>query len=1078
MKHKLFSLLILLTVVALVSPAVAQDLSTKGGISGTIVDTTGAVVPGATITITGPIGERVVITDASGNYDVNNLIPGQYAVKASLSGFKTAEAKDVTVYVGKSSSVRLTLSTGDITETIEVVGGAVDIDTSNTSIGTNLNSQVFQNLPVQRRVDSLFYLAPGVTESQRGGRANPSISGGSALDNLYVADGVNITDSSFGGLGVFSRVYGTLGVGINTAFVEEVQVKTGGFEPQYGQSQGGIVNIITRSGGREWRGSVSGFLQPGSLESDRKQGDDTRINKSGERRSEDLWDVGFDLGGPVVKDKLFFYGNFNPSYRYDNVVGARNAGLAALGEIQRKYSTYNYSAKLDWNLAPSHQINFSIFGDPSSTNKAPFSTLTIDNTTADSKLDYGTRNIAVRYNGILSNTWSVNISGSQGKNHFDETDFDSLHHILDRTQPTRGNFTAVGLGFFEPTDGTTWRGTIDTTKQFTAGGDHSFSVGFQYQRGEYSGIRDRSGPRFTVPATNTDGTFITPDFAAGEPLNADFSLRLAPASCVLCPLVDRGGVLVPVYLRQDRGEFGRAAFDTFSTYTAFYAQDTWRVGKKLTLLLGVREEGEALTGNPGPSGERVNSEGSFKNQWSPRVGFTFDPKGEGKTKIYYNFGRFHEYIPLDMAERSLSVEQGFINARYAPEFTVDAQGRRIATINEFGTVTPIIDAEHWINNGAVGGAGAGVNISLQDPSSPILEGTKLGYSDEHLVGFEQQLPGNVVFSIRYLNRQMKRIVEDAAVVPPEGASFFGTTYFIGNIGSSVDAGVNPPEFVYNPGDPLPAECDPSLDAGLFTPPGGGPERGACFAALGANGQPSGSSGADGIPDGFPDVSHKYQAVEIEMNKRFSHGWQLLANWRIAKLEGNFEGHFRNDNGQTDPAISSLFDFTEGELGLLGDQFATGPLNTDRHHIVNLYGSYAFSGGTGLNIGGGVHMETGVPISQFYAHPAYLNAGEVPVGGRGALGRSDTATRFDLHMDYPIKFSDKRKLTVSADVFNLFDQQKVRITDQFVESTFGQLNPDFTQPGFDPGFGPAGGAVTGLQAYYPPRSIRFGVKLDF
>jgi len=1054
MKHKLFCLLILLTALALVGPAVAQDISTKGGVSGTIVDTTGAVVPGATITVTGPIGERVV-------------------VKASLSGFKTAAASDVTVYVGKDTSVRLTLTTGDITETIEVVGGAVDIDTGNTAIGSNLNSQVFQNLPVQRRVDSLFYLAPGVTESQRGGRANPSISGGSALDNLYVADGVNITDSSFGGLGVFSRVYGTLGVGINTAFVEEVQIKTGGFEPQYGQSQGGIVNIITRSGGREWRGSVSGFLQPGSLESTREQPDDTRINKVGERRSEDFWDVGFDLGGPLMKDKLFFYGNFNPSYRYDNVVGARNAGLAALGEFDRRYSTYNYAAKLDWNLAPSHQINFSIFGDPSSTNKSSFSTLNIDNTTADSKLDYGTRNVAVRYNGILSNTWSLNISGSQGTNHFDETDFDPIHTILDRTQPTRGNFTAVGLGFFEPTDGKTWRGTIDTTKQFAAGGDHSFSVGYQYQRGEYSGIRDRSGPRFDVPATNTDGTFVTPDFAAGQPLNAAFSLRLAPASCVLCPMVERDGVLVPVYLRQDRGEFGRAAFDTNSTYHAMYGQDTWRVGKKLTLLLGVRWEKEELVGNPGPSGERVNSQGSFDSQWSPRVGFTFDPKGEGKTKLYYNFGRFHEYIPLDMAERSLSSEQGFINARYAPEFTVDGQGRRIATINEFGTVTPIIDAAHWINNGAVGGAGSGVNISLQDPSSPILEGTKLGYSDEHLVGFEQQIMGNVVFSVRYLNRQMKRIVEDAAVVSPEGASFFGTTYFIANVDSTIDAGVNPPEFTYNPGDPLPAECDPSLDAGTFVPPGGGAERGACFAAVGANGQPSGSSGADGVPDGFPDVTHKYQAVEIELNKRFSHGWQLLANWRIAKVEGNFEGHFRNDNGQTDPAISSLFDFTEGELGLLGDQFATGDLNTDRRHIVNLYGSYAFGGGSGLNLGAGVRYETGVPISQFYAHPAYLNAGEVPVGGRGALGRSDNTTRFDFHADYPIKLSDKRKLTLSADVFNLFDSQNVRATDQLVESTAGQLNPDFTQPGFEPGFGPRV-----IDSYYTPRNIRFGVKLDF
>src|SRR5262249_58464894 len=103
----------------------------------------------------------------------------------------------VTVYVGKMTWGRRSLSGGDVPETIEVVGAAVDIDTGNTAIGSNINSQVFENLPVQRRVDNLFYLAPGVTESQAGGKANPSISGGSALDNLYVADGVNITDSPF-----------------------------------------------------------------------------------------------------------------------------------------------------------------------------------------------------------------------------------------------------------------------------------------------------------------------------------------------------------------------------------------------------------------------------------------------------------------------------------------------------------------------------------------------------------------------------------------------------------------------------------------------------------------------------------------------------------------------------------------------------------------------------------------------------------------------------------------------------------------------------------------------------------------
>jgi hypothetical protein len=150
--------------------------------------------------------------------------------------------------------------------------------------------------------------------------------------------------------------------------------------------------------------------------------------------------------------------------------------------------------------------------------------------------------------------------------------------------------------------------------------------------------------------------------------------------------------------------------------------------------------------------------------------------------------------------------------------------------------------------------------------------------------------------------------------------------------------------------------------------------GICYAALGKNGQPAGNSGADGVPDGFPDPVDKYHAVESEVNKRFANNWQLLANWRIARVEGNYEGHFRSDNQQTDPAISSLFDFTAGEFNLLGDQFAVGPLNTDRRHVVNLYGSYAFSEKghfssfkpiRGLNIGAGLHMESGLPIRSFW-----------------------------------------------------------------------------------------------------------------
>src|SRR5262245_52485908 len=232
--------------------AFAQDLVTKGAISGRVVDVAGSALVNAKVTISGPTGDRVVNANSEGEFEIVNLTPGTYKVRAEQTGFKLVSVPNVEVFVGKTASLRLTLEAGAISEVIEISAGAAIVDQSSTTLGANLNDQVFQNLPVQRTVTSLFYLAPGATDSLSGGRANPSISGGSALDNLYIADGVNITDSAFGGLGTFTRSYGSLGTGINTSFIKEVQVKTGGFEPQYGQSQGGIVNIITKSGGNEY----------------------------------------------------------------------------------------------------------------------------------------------------------------------------------------------------------------------------------------------------------------------------------------------------------------------------------------------------------------------------------------------------------------------------------------------------------------------------------------------------------------------------------------------------------------------------------------------------------------------------------------------------------------------------------------------------------------------------------------------------------------------------------------------------------------------------------------------------------
>src|ERR687885_581999 len=256
----------------------AQERTTTGAINGTVVDVNGAAVPNATVTVTGTTGARTTNTNDEGLFKVENLVPGLYNVKVELQGFKTATTSNVEVQVGKSAALRLELQPGQVNEVVEVTAAAAT-DLTSTAVSQNLSNTLFQNIPVQRSVSSLFYLAPGTTDSLGGGRDNPSISGGSALDNLYVADGVNITDSAFGGIGTFSRVFGPLGTGITNSFIKEVQVKTAGFEPQYGQSQGGIVNIITQSGGNEYHGAIYGFAQPKSFEATRRQPDDVRVNK-------------------------------------------------------------------------------------------------------------------------------------------------------------------------------------------------------------------------------------------------------------------------------------------------------------------------------------------------------------------------------------------------------------------------------------------------------------------------------------------------------------------------------------------------------------------------------------------------------------------------------------------------------------------------------------------------------------------------------------------------------------------------------------------------------------------------------
>jgi hypothetical protein len=1112
------------------STAFAQISSTTGSLDGRVLDPAGAAVPGAKVIVTGPRGAIEIVANDEGYFKVANLDPGYYSVTVEQTGFKKTSIEKVEVLVGKTNTITASLEVGQVGEVVNVTDVA-QIDQSSTAVGANLNDQLYQNVPVQRSVSSLFYLSPGVTGGLGAGQDNPSISGGSALDNLYIADGVNITDSAFGGIGTFSRTQGALGTGINTSYIKEVQVKTGGFEPQYGQSTGGIVNIITKSGGNEYHGALYGYARPQWLEAARRQPDEFRINKIGDRTHQEFYDAGADFSGyiPGAKDHLFFFGSFNPSVRRDLVVGAHRSAFQLangspvrldsglfqlLGENVNRFRTLNYSFKLDYNINSNHTLAFSIFGDPSKTNRGSFFTQNIDNTTAFTSLDYGTRNMALRYNGAFgaSNPATLSITLSRNNNHFDERGFDnSFNNILSRTDPvplansppsvlrnSRGNYNLIGYGFFEPTEGHTNRLTIDGTKQASFLGTHTFGMGYQYQKAFYSGLRGRSGPKFAIPAFTALGTPVTDlgvnPAAIGKLVDATFSLRTQSAGCTLCPLyftpsdptnIGFGAGWRRVSLQQTRGEFGDNTFDTFGNYHAAYAQDTWRFNKYITAVVGLRWEQEDINGSEidaqaaeiaaiSPSFVGTRSSYTFTGQWSPRIGVTVDPMGRGKTKVYYNFGRYHEFLPLDAAERSLSSEQDFIGVRFAPEFRIGTAadgpraGQRIAVLNSFNAPIPVVDAAHNLCD-----ARPGLRVDIgecfylaaaNDPTQVVTPGTKLGYLDEHVVGFEQQLPRNFTLSVRYLDRRIKRIIEDAASVSPEGAALgIGQVYYIGNVSSTLDAAVN-----QVPGPPC------ATDTGEFFDFNGNSLGSICFQQTGWDPITHLSiNRPDGVPDGFVDPVRIYKAIEVEVNKRFSDNWQLLSNVRFSSLNGNYEGHLRNDNGQTDPGISALFDFTEGTLGLLGNQFDVGPLNSDRRVVANVYGSYTFgkegvgSFVNGLTLGANLRGESGIPISEYVAHPVYLNAGEIPLGGRGKLGRTSPYYQLDIHVDYPWTLGETMKLSFVADFFNVSNNRAIVRVDEFRETTAGQLNPDFGAP--------RGNFRTG---FHEPFNLRLGMRFEF
>jgi hypothetical protein len=1073
----------------LVLPSFAQQNSAvRGSLSGVVLDASGAIVPNASVDITGPQGSYSAKTDGYGRFLVGSLVPGEYKVKVEAPGFKSFVSDKNLVTAGSTSSLDVHLQVGAATETVQVEAGAVQINTESTALTTPLTDQLYESLPLARNVSGIFALAPGVVSgggTDNGSGINPSIGGASGLENLYLVDGVNVTDQAFGGFGTYNRIEGPLGTGVNLAFIKEVDIKTTAFEPQYGKAAGGIVEIVTKSGSNHLHGAIATYAGPGAWYASRNQTCELGYTTTAPacHYASPQYDASGELGGyiPGFKNKMFFFGAFDPAVAED--IYEAQAGQPLHGkQFNQTLNERSWAGKISFLPFDQTQLEASAFGDPSFSNTrlATFNAVSAD--VVAGRFDFGNINTVLRVNQTITPTWSVNLSYMYNMAHFNSHPKFNDYQIQDRSVSP---YITYYQGSYEPTKSDDYALNVDTQKVVHFLGQHTLSVGYTYEHTNFLDNQFRTGTGFAIPGTNAAGDPVKISAAHQAAIGkiTDASFRLYPAknsdgsystTCTYC--ATKNGI--PVYLQEIRGTYSSHNINATSRYHVAWGNDSWQLGRHLNVGLGLRWEEQWYAG--------TLMKYLWNDNWSPRLGINWDPKGDHRTKIFANYARYQAVLPLDAAIRQLGNEQDDTTYYFAPKTEGDVVGGPVQ-LDANGAPTFDPSPSHVLNGTAKNPtANFGAPSFASSTGEGILPGTRMEYENEYVFGIQREIVPGSMLGVRYTERRLGRVVEDIGSQSPEG-SLIDNFYAggIANVSAGSDYFVNENEVTYTPAQwtaanpgavtssnyvaPV-AGCTYANDTsvangGLFTKYDGSSYNGACITNL----DTAADNGADGQPDGFADPTRKYQELVVEYARNMKNNWQARVNYRYARLFGNYEGFFRNDNGQSDPGISSLFDFTNGAIALLGDQTTPGLLNTDRRMVFNADISYLvseqtrfISGLKGLNIGLNVRGQSGTPLSAFASHPIYLNTGEVPVGGRGTKGTLPSRRQLDLHADYPWKIHESWTLKFAFDAFNVTNSKFTSGKNQNLDTSPGVSNPDY-------------GKISGYQA---PFYARASVKLEF